>query len=127
MLAFVPVLLLLPTALGSAVPPPLVLERATLEVSPNKTCGTTGAGSAPGFTCADPDGCCSKFGYCGSGDGFCLTSAGCQTKFSNKTTSCYAPKSGSTVSVDGTCGVTEAGSAGYVCASNGTATCCSSS
>lgn len=123
-------LLLLPTALGSIIPAPVSATSLTLDdraaavVSPNKTCGMTGAGLNNGYTCPDTDACCSQYGFCGTGDGFCLTSAGCQAGYSNTRTACQAPKSGTTVSVDGTCGTTGAGKAGYRCPATG-ATCCS--
>lgn len=127
MLSIIPLLLLLPAAaLGSIIPPPpppasLIEDRA---VSPNKTCGVTGAGLNNAFTCPETDACCSQYGFCGTGDSFCLTSAGCQANYSNTRTSCTAPRSGTTVSVDGTCGTTGAGKAGYRCPATG-ATCCS--
>ncbi|KAH8911276.1 hypothetical protein BR93DRAFT_989991 [Coniochaeta sp. PMI_546] len=124
MLSIIPLLLLIPAALGSIIPPALVEDRAVGVVSPNKTCGMTGAGLNNGYTCPDTDACCSQYGFCGTGDSFCLTSAGCQTGYSNTRTACQAPKSGTTVSVDGTCGTTGAGKAGYRCPSTG-ATCCS--
>jgi hypothetical protein len=122
MLPILSVLLLLPPALGSIIPPAHIEGRA---VSPNKTCGITGAGLNNGYTCPGSDACCSQYGFCGTGDSFCLTSAGCQANYSNNTrTSCTAPRSGTTISVDGTCGTTGAGKAGYRCPTTG-ATCCS--
>ena len=130
MLALLPALLLLPAALAGVVPPntPAVLdERAAQAVSPNKTCGLTLAGANQGFTCPGDAACCSQYGYCGTGDAFCLTTGGCQARYSNASTSCQAPRSGVTVSIDGTCGSTGAGRNGYRCPNNGTATCCSAS
>ncbi|KAB5577819.1 carbohydrate-binding module family 18 protein [Coniochaeta sp. 2T2.1] len=130
MFSIIPLLLLLPAAaLGSIIPTPpaaaLIEDRAAGAVSPNKTCGLTGAGLNNGFTCPETDACCSQYGFCGTGDSFCLTSAGCQAAYSNNTrTTCQAPRSGTTVSVDGTCGATGAGKAGYRCPATG-ATCCS--
>jgi hypothetical protein len=124
MFSIIHLLLLLPAALGSTIPPHLVEDRAIGAVSPNKTCGITGAGLNNGYTCPDTDACCSQYGFCGSNDTFCLTSAGCQTSYSNTRTSCTAPRSGTTISVDGTCGTTGAGKVGYRCPTTG-ATCCS--
>jgi hypothetical protein len=124
MLVFLPALLLLPSVLGGLLPVTLLEDRDDMAVSPNKTCGVTGAGLNKGETCPTSDACCSSYGYCGSGDTYCLTTGGCQTKYSNSTTACYAPKSGVTVSIDGTCGTTGAGKAGYHCPSAG-ANCCS--
>ncbi|OIW28785.1 hypothetical protein CONLIGDRAFT_632998 [Coniochaeta ligniaria NRRL 30616] len=124
MLSIIPLLLLLPAALGSIIPPALVEDRAAGAVSPNKTCGITGAGLNNGYTCPETDACCSSYGFCGTGDSFCLTSAGCQTAYSTTRTTCQAPKSGTTISVDGTCGTSGAGKSGYKCPATG-ATCCS--
>lgn len=95
-------------------------------MSPDKTCGTTGAGEDKGYTCLESDACCSSYGYCGTGDEFCLTTAGCQSEFSNSTSACTEPVPGKSISVDGTCGITDAGSVGYVCPANQTS-CCSAS
>ncbi|KAI2616579.1 carbohydrate-binding module family 18 [Hypoxylon sp. NC1633] len=47
------------------------------EISPDLTCGTTGAGEH-GYIC--PTGmCCSQYGYCGNSTDYCLT--GCQAAF----------------------------------------------
>ncbi|KAK3324485.1 hypothetical protein B0T19DRAFT_402715 [Cercophora scortea] len=109
MFALIPSLLLLPLALAGVLPPSIqeLDTRAVGVVSPNFTCGTANSG----YTCPSEAACCSQFGYCGKGDEFCLNSpgVGCQTKFSNATNSCYAPKSGVTISVDGTCGTTGVG------------------
>ncbi|KAK3939039.1 carbohydrate-binding module family 18 protein [Diplogelasinospora grovesii] len=128
MLALIPALLLLPAvALAGVLHPPNVPEletRAEGAVSPNKTCGMVLAGANQGATCPGEVACCSQYGYCGTGDVYCLTTGGCQTRYSNTSASCYAPKSGSTISIDGTCGTTGAGKAGYKCPTTG-ATCCS--
>ncbi|KAK4110293.1 carbohydrate-binding module family 18 protein [Canariomyces notabilis] len=94
------------------------------EVSPNKTCGLVEAGGNRGYTCPSDASCCSRYGYCGTGDIFCLTTAGCQSRYSNSSAACVAPRNGTTVSIDGTCGMTGAGRNGYRCPANGT-TCCS--
>ncbi|KAI5919252.1 glycoside hydrolase/deacetylase [Camillea tinctor] len=52
------------------------------EVSPDMTCGNTGAGTA-GYTCPDSL-CCSQYGYCGSTSAYCDT--GCQSAFGTCTT-----------------------------------------
>lgn len=125
-------LLLLPLAALSAVLPPddaTEMTAAQLEprvVSPNKTCGLVLAGNRLGYTCPSDAACCSQYGYCGSTDAFCLTSAGCQTRYSNSSGACYAPRPGVTVSIDGTCGSTAAGKDGYRCPANATATSCCS-
>ena len=104
--------------------PNLLAERA---VSPNKTCGNSGpGGSTQGWTCPSDAACCSVYGYCGTGDEFCLTTGGCQTRFSNSSSACQAPRSGVTVSIDGTCGSVGVGKAGYRCPGT-IATCCSAS
>ena len=126
----IPTLLPLVAIVGAAIIPlppasELTLDtRAALVPSPNKTCGVTGAGANNGYTCLGDSACCSQFGYCGTGDSFCLTSAGCQTRYSNTTTACAAPRSGVTVTQDGTCGSTGAGKVGYRCAATGN-NCCS--
>ncbi|KAK0721940.1 hypothetical protein B0T26DRAFT_643888 [Lasiosphaeria miniovina] len=126
MLAIIPALLLLPAVLAGVVPVPAAaqLELDARAVSPNKTCGLVQAGVNLGYTCPGDFACCSQYGYCGTEDSFCLTTAGCQTRYSNGTSSCRAPRSGVTISVDGTCGTTGIGKAGYRCPTTG-ATCCS--
>ncbi|KAI1503223.1 glycoside hydrolase/deacetylase [Biscogniauxia marginata] len=47
------------------------------DVSPDMTCGNTGAGTQ-GYTCPDSL-CCSQYGYCGSTTDYCST--GCQPTF----------------------------------------------
>lgn len=120
MLALAPVLVLLPSVLGGLVPQGLHVR----EESPNLTCGSEGAGEGNDYTCPETDACCSQYGYCGTGDGFCVTTAGCQADFSFSADSCTEPVSGETISVDGTCGTTEAGSFGYMCPPDETS-CCS--
>jgi len=50
---------------------PTLQERA---VSTDGTCGGTN-----GYTCPPARPCCSRFGHCGSGEGYCQT--GCQSAF----------------------------------------------
>ncbi|KAK4155859.1 carbohydrate-binding module family 18 protein [Chaetomidium leptoderma] len=113
-------LLLLPLgALAAAVVP--LTPRA---VSPDMTCGSANSR----YTCPSEAKCCSKYGYCGTTEDFCLTTAGCQTAYSNTTSACQPPKSGVSLSIDGTCGSTGAGKNGYRCPGNATVTsCCSAS
>ncbi|KAK1755531.1 carbohydrate-binding module family 18 protein [Echria macrotheca] len=122
------VLLAVPAVLAGVVPVTRleIDERALSVVSPNLTCGTVLGGANKGYTCPSEVACCSAYGYCGSSDEFCLTTAGCQSRYSNSSTSCTAPKSGVSISVDGTCGTTGAGKNGYRCPVNGTS-CCSAS
>ncbi|KAI1134623.1 amidohydrolase family-domain-containing protein [Hypoxylon sp. FL0543] len=94
------------------------------EVSPDETCGTTNAGNNKGYTCPSAIKCCSANGYCGAADEYCLTTAGCQDKFSNATGSCIEPVDGVSISPDGTCGTEGAGKYGYKCPSEG-GSCCS--
>ncbi|KAH8900110.1 hypothetical protein GQ53DRAFT_209259 [Thozetella sp. PMI_491] len=126
MVALASLLLVVPSVLAGLVPvpAPVLQDRAEGGLSPNKTCGLAGAGQNRGDTCPQSDACCSSYGYCGTGDIFCLTTGGCQTKYSNSSSACIAPKSGQTVSIDGTCGTTGVGKAGYKCPTTGL-TCCS--
>lgn len=111
-------LLLLPFTLSATLTP-----RA---VSPNMTCGLTQAGANKGYTCPSEAACCSQYGYCGSTDIFCLTTASCQTRYSNTSAACTAPRSGVTISIDGTCGATGVGKNGYRCEGGRTVVgCCS--
>ncbi|KAJ9133431.1 hypothetical protein NKR23_g10744 [Pleurostoma richardsiae] len=96
----------------------------TRAVSPNGTCGAQAAGANNRFTCPADTPCCSSHGYCGAGDSYCLTTAGCQAAFSLSTVSCHAPQDGKTVSPDNTCGIVGDGKYGYRCPATG-ATCCS--
>lgn len=115
------------TMFGAKTAFALVLLAATAvfsDVSPDETCGLTKAGNSKGYTCPGEKKCCSSNGYCGSTDEYCLTTVGCQTRYSNATAACVAPVAGKTISPDGTCGSTEAGKYGYVCPSTG-GTCCS--
>jgi len=113
----------LPLAFAAIIPPPLD-SRAISVVSPNKTCGLVIGGNNQGWTCPGDAACCSQYGYCGSTDEFCLTTAGCQSRYSNATNACQAPRSGVSISPDGTCGSTGVGKNGYRCPGTGT-TCCS--
>ncbi|KAL3427788.1 chitin deacetylase [Phlyctema vagabunda] len=80
-------------------------------LSPDSTCGTTGAGgSKNGYSCPQSLPCCSQNGFCGAGNGYCLTTAGCQAAYGN----CTAPTVG-TISPDMTCGMLGAGKNGYSC------------
>ncbi|KAK3307138.1 uncharacterized protein B0T15DRAFT_166077 [Chaetomium strumarium] len=113
------ILLLLPLGSLSAALPELLSPRA---VSPNKTCGPSNSG----YTCPADAACCSQYGYCGSTEPFCLTTANCQARYSNSSAACYAPRPGVSISIDGTCGNTGAGKNGYRCPGNATAlSCCS--
>jgi hypothetical protein len=118
--------LLLPLGtLSSALPPELPLPLLSLSeraVSPNKTCGASNSG----YTCPADAACCSQYGYCGSTEPFCLTTANCQARYSNSSAACYAPRPGVSISIDGTCGSTGAGKNGYRCPGNATVvSCCS--
>lgn len=129
LLATIPFLLLLPSpALSAALVgpgPAAAAAAARRDVSPDKTCGLAGAGANRGYTCPGDAACCSRHGYCGTGDAFCLTTAGCQARYSNSTSAaCYASRSGVTVSPDGTCGTAGAGTSGYRCPAAGLS-CCS--
>ncbi|KAI5862706.1 glycoside hydrolase/deacetylase [Durotheca rogersii] len=67
-------------------------------VSPDMTCGRTGAGTN-GYTC--PTGlCCSQYGYCGSSSDYC--DAGCQASFGSCVPGNGTSDGGGTV--DGRCG-----------------------
>ena len=111
------------------VPDPILLDgRSIGAVSPNLTCGTKEAGGSPnGYTCPTAAPCCSSHGFCGTGDGYCLNTGGCQASFSEKATSCYAPVDGVSVTPDGTCGKAGAGTLGYKCDTTSTNRCCSAS
>ncbi|KAH8880598.1 hypothetical protein GQ53DRAFT_755017 [Thozetella sp. PMI_491] len=129
---FLAILPLLSVALAMVPAPlPVLLPRDTDlvgAVSPNLTCGTKDAGGSPNaYTCPTTAPCCSAHGFCGTGDSYCVNTAGCQASFSATAASCYAPKDGVTISPDGTCGKTGAGSNGYRCDQNSTNMCCSAS
>lgn len=124
MISLAPIFLLAGAIRAMSLPPALLDDRAAVVVSPNKTCGMNNAGLNNGFTCDAVDACCSKYGFCGSDDAHCLTTAGCQASYSNTRTSCTTPRPGVTVSIDGTCGTTGVGTAGYRCPATGM-TCCS--
>ena len=112
-------LLLLPIG---ALATPLLTSLTSRAVSPDNTCGAANSG----YTCPSAAPCCSQYGYCGSTDAFCLTTATCQTRYSNSSSACYAPKPGVSISVDGTCGTTGVGKNGYRCPGNATVvSCCS--
>ncbi|OTA96203.1 carbohydrate-binding module family 18 protein [Hypoxylon sp. CO27-5] len=74
------------------------------EVSPDQTCGVAKAGNNKGYTCPIEIKCCGGSGYCGASDAHCLTTVGCQDKYSNATGSCTKPIDGVSISPDGTCG-----------------------
>jgi hypothetical protein len=80
-------------------------------LSPDGSCGGT-----KGYTCSQGT-CCSKSGYCGTGESFCLASLGCQQPFTLGRCLSGNP-TGPVMSPDGTCG----GSKGYTCSQG---TCCS--
>ncbi|KXJ91946.1 hypothetical protein Micbo1qcDRAFT_162003 [Microdochium bolleyi] len=107
------------TAVSASALPPLLSNRA---VSPDNTCGNTGAGANKGYTC--PAGgdfrCCSQYGWCGASSDHCGT--GCQSGFGSCGTSAPAPV---VVSPDNTCGNIGAGTKGYTCPSGGDFRCCS--
>ncbi|KAI1388098.1 amidohydrolase family-domain-containing protein [Hypoxylon trugodes] len=109
----------------SAIAIVLILATAVWsEVSPDETCGVDKAGNKKGYTCPGTIKCCSASGYCGATDEYCLTTAGCQDKYSNATGSCIKPVDGVSISPDGTCGSEGAGKYGYHCPTEG-GTCCS--
>ena len=111
-------LLLLPLGVLAT---PLLTSLTPRVVSPDNSCGATSS-----YTCPSSAPCCSQYGYCGSTENFCLTTAACQTRYSNSSSACYAPKPGVSISVDGTCGSTGVGKNGYRCPGNTTAvSCCS--
>lgn len=100
---------------------PSTYSRAT---SPDETCGvngTNGGGGPNGYTCPSTLPCCSKNGFCGTTDDYCLSSNGCQSQFGN-CTSGDTVNGTKVVSIDETCGVTFAGTKGYTCP---TGECCS--
>jgi len=112
------------TAVSASAIPPLLSNRA---VSPDNTCGNTGAGANKGYTC--PSGgdfrCCSQYGWCGASTDHCGT--GCQSAFGScgANTGGGGGGSGGGVSPDNTCGNTGAGANhGYTCPS-GEFQCCS--
>ncbi|KAK4448307.1 carbohydrate-binding module family 18 protein [Podospora aff. communis PSN243] len=118
--------LLLPAVLALPAPDePTLISRAVSP--PNGTCGLLLGGANQGNTCPGETACCSQYGYCGSSDQFCLTTAGCQARYSNSSSACHAPRSGVSISVDGTCGSTGVGKNGYRCPNNATIACCSAS
>ncbi|KAH8663161.1 carbohydrate esterase family 4 protein [Tricladium varicosporioides] len=89
-------------------------------VSPDETCGKTGAGTA-GYTCSSTSPCCSANGWCGSTSDYCSATAGCQTAFGT----CDSATNSSTTVGTGTPGTSTNGKCGPVdgtCASN---ECCS--
>ncbi|KAI1846358.1 hypothetical protein JX265_011960 [Neoarthrinium moseri] len=102
----------------------LLAASAWTATTPDGTCGLLKGGANKGYTCLNDKPCCSSSGYCGTTDDYCLSSYGCQGPYSNATASCYAPKNGTTISPDGTCGLVSAGKYGYKCPATGS-TCCS--
>ncbi|OTA56641.1 carbohydrate-binding module family 18 protein [Hypoxylon sp. EC38] len=94
------------------------------EVSPDQTCGVAKAGNNKGYTCPIEIKCCGGSGYCGASDAHCLTTVGCQDKYSNVTGSCTKPIDGVSISPDGTCGFAGVGKHGYKCPSEHSQ-CCS--
>ncbi|XXG95309.1 hypothetical protein Hte_001570 [Hypoxylon texense] len=90
------------------------------DVSPDETCGEEN-----GYTCPGEIKCCSVNGFCGSTDEYCLTTAGCQSEFSNSTSACTEPVDGVSISPDGTCGSEGAGEYGYRCPTEDGNSCCS--
>ncbi|KAI0025472.1 carbohydrate-binding module family 18 [Xylariomycetidae sp. FL0641] len=94
------------------------------DVSPDMTCGNTGAGTE-GYTC--PDGlCCSQYGYCGNSTNYCAD--GCQETFgvcsgSGGDGDGSGDDGDGGTSPDMTCGNDGAGNNGYICPSG---LCCSS-
>ncbi|KAI1443975.1 carbohydrate-binding module family 18 [Annulohypoxylon stygium] len=100
--------------------PPWLSQR---DVSPDLTCGNTGAGTE-GYTCPDSL-CCSQYGYCGNTTNYCST--GCQDQFgicggSGGDGDEPGDDGDGGVSPDLTCGTTGAGENGYICP---TGMCCS--
>ncbi|RYP54924.1 hypothetical protein DL768_000488 [Monosporascus sp. mg162] len=65
-------------AVASASSLPPWIARRQGEVSPDNTCGVTGAGTN-GYVCPPELSCCSQHGYCGSTAAYCGT--GCQSEF----------------------------------------------
>ncbi|ORY62299.1 uncharacterized protein BCR38DRAFT_458859 [Pseudomassariella vexata] len=90
----------------------LQLKRA---VSPDDTCGNTGAGTK-GYTCATGQ-CCSQYGYCGSTTDYC--GDGCQSAFGTCTAGTGTGDGGDGGSSSGRCGPTQGNA---VCSST---ECCS--
>ena len=99
---------------------------ARAEVSPDGSCGLSGAGEEKGYTCPGDVQCCGATGWCGTSEAHCLTTVGCQADYSNSTAACTEPVPGTTISPDGTCGTEGAGEYGYVCPEE-VFTCCSAS
>lgn len=116
-------LLTLPlTALSAALLPTPLQHLTPRAVSPDNTCGASNSG----YTCPGAAACCSEYGFCGSTEAFCLTTAGCQARYSNSSSACHAPRSGVSISIDGTCGNEGDGENGYRCPGNATVvSCCS--
>ncbi|KAK6843034.1 chitin deacetylase [Apiospora arundinis] len=89
-------------ALASSVVAASASSRLQLkrEVSPDLTCGNTGAGDK-GYTCPNSM-CCSAYGYCGTGNDYCGADVGCQSKFGAPCTG--GSGGGNTGSGSGLCG-----------------------
>ncbi|KAK0115365.1 chitin deacetylase [Cadophora gregata f. sp. sojae] len=88
-------------------------------ITPDETCGMTGAG-VNGYACDSDRPCCSRNGWCGNTTDYCTAEAGCQSAFGT----CTGSSNGSTsststpgTSTNGQCGATFG-----TCASN---ECCS--
>ena len=79
------------------------------EVSPDGSCGLSGAGEEKGYTCPGDVQCCGATGWCGTSEAHCLTTVGCQADYSNSTAAWTEPVPGTTISPDGICGVEGAG------------------
>lgn len=91
--------------------------------TPNLTCGRF-LGEGINYICPEDKPCCSYWGYCGTGDAYCNTLAGCQASHSNpKVPNCHKPIDKVTVSPDGSCGRRFEMTWGYRCPES---ECCSS-
>ncbi|PMD55874.1 carbohydrate esterase family 4 protein [Hyaloscypha bicolor E] len=86
-------------------------------ISPDETCGITGAGTV-GYTCGAASPCCSGNGWCGNTTDYCNASVGCQSAYGtcNNDTTTSGGGTGGT-STNGQCGPGQG-----TCASN---ECCS--
>lgn len=93
--------------------------------TPNLTCGRA-LGEGINYFCPVDLPCCSNYGYCGAGDAYCNTLAGCQASHSNPTVpNCHMPIDKVTESPDGKCGRRFEETWGYRCP-KGDRPCCSS-
>lgn len=94
--------------------------------TPNLTCGPN-LGEGINYYCPEDKPCCSSHGFCGAGDAYCNTLAGCQAGWSSPTVpGCHMPVDKVTVSPDGQCGRQSGETWGYRCP-EGENPCCSSS